>query len=157
MANENTLIRGGRLTGRFISAGVVVFGLGVIALVAAVVVPISGEAASLRERSRQLKSPLSESQDVQPLLLKMAGVRLIKPSQVQAAVKDSGAAQRLAKKLKLQGVVQMPNGLVAYIKVDNEGVKSVREGGKVLDFVVDRIEPGKVTVSLQAVVVTLEH
>jgi len=94
---------------------------------------------------------------LQPLLAKLGGSTLIRPAQMQAAVKNDGSAERLLKKLKLQGVVQMGEDLVAYIQVEKEGTKTLRKGQTVLDFVVEHIEGGKVTLSLQGVVVSLAH
>jgi len=100
---------------------------------------------------------LSAKPNLGPLLVKMAGKRLIRPSQVQAAVKDTGAAQRLLAKLNLQGVVDMRGNLIAYIGVKGQGVKTVRQGGSVLEFVVKSIEPNRVVLSLQGVEVELTH
>jgi hypothetical protein len=93
--------------------------------------------------------------DLQPLLVKFAGRTLIRPAQVQAAVKTDGTAERLLKQLKLQGVVRIGDTSVAYIQVEKEGVKAVRAGDAVLEFVVESIEPKKVTLSLQGVKFTL--
>jgi hypothetical protein len=87
----------------------------------------------------------------------MAAAFLIKPSQVQAAVKDDGTAGRLAKQLKLQGIVQIGDELVAYVQVEKAGVKTVRKGQTLLDFLVEDIEAGKIKLSWQGVIVFLEH
>jgi len=87
----------------------------------------------------------------------MAGKELVKPPQVHAAVKDSGLAGKLAKRLKLEGVVQADEGYSAYIRVDNKALETVRQGQKVLDFTVARIEPGAVTLSLEGVEVVVTH
>jgi hypothetical protein len=94
---------------------------------------------------------------VEPLLAKMAGRRLVRPAQVQAAVKDTGAAARLLAKLNLQGVVDIGGELVAYIQVDKRSVKTVRKGEKVLELTVEEIQPGSVKLSLEGVVVELSH
>jgi hypothetical protein len=102
--------------------------------------------------------PISTSRaDVEPLLARLAGTILIRPAQVQAAVKSDGTAERLLKKLKLQGDVQVGSEMVAYIQVDDgtKAVRSIRKGQTVLDFAVENVEAGKVTLSLQGVVVVL--
>jgi hypothetical protein len=76
---------------------------------------------------------------------------------VQAAVKDTGVAQQLLKKLQLQGVAKMGDRFVAYVSVDKQSVVTVRDGDAVLDFLVESIEPGCVTLSLQGVLVRLQH
>jgi hypothetical protein len=97
-------------------------------------------------------------EDVQPLLAKIAGSRLIRGARIQAAVKDSGAAGRLVKRLRLQGVIQAGSGPMAYILVDKDpAAKAVHEGESVLDFVVEKIEPSRVTLSLEGVEVVLGH
>jgi hypothetical protein len=93
--------------------------------------------------------------DLQALLVRMAGHTLIRPAQVQAAVKTDGTAERLLKQLKLLGVVRIGDASVAYIQVEKEGVKAVRAGDAVLEFVVERVEPRKVTLSLNGVTVPL--
>lgn len=123
-------------------------------------VPIgdSGEAAEWERRMATRVQPLpKDTHDIQSLLGRVAGACPIRPAQAVAAVKDDGAAARLLKMLKLQGVVQMGDGLVAYIQVEKEGVKTIRQGETILDFVVENVEPGKVTLSLQGVVVVLGH
>ena len=82
------------------------------------------------------------------------GPRLGRPKEGH---RRAGAAQRLVERLNLQGVVQMAGASVAYIRVDEGQVKSVRKGEKILDLAVDKVEPGKVTLSLEGVVVELSH
>ena len=102
--------------------------------------------------------PLSTTRPgLQPLLSRMAGVVLIRPAAVQAAVKNDGTAERLLKKLKLCGVVELGEERVAYVQVEKEGVRTVRKGQRLLDFVVEDIEGGKLTWSLEGVVVVLDH
>ena len=91
------------------------------------------------------------------LKAQIARRRLIRPPEVKAAVKDSGAAQRLLEQLKLQGVVRMGQEYVAYVKVAERPVRSVRKGEKLLEFDVENVTPGRVVLSLQGVEVILEH
>jgi Tfp pilus assembly protein PilP len=79
------------------------------------------------------------------------------PSQVKAAVKDTGVARKLLEKLKLRGVVQIGADQVAYIRVEKKTTRKVREGEKLLSFVVKKIESGKVVLSLEGVEVVLRH
>ncbi len=92
-----------------------------------------------------------------PLKAQIARRRLIRPPEVKAAVKDSGAAQRLLDQLKLHGVVRMEREYVAYVEVDKRGVRAVRKGEKLLEFIVESVAPGRVVLSLQGVEVILEH
>jgi hypothetical protein len=91
------------------------------------------------------------------MLSKMTGKELIRPAQAQAAVKDSGAAKALAKRLKLQGIVQIGDAFTAYVQVEKDGVKSVRKGDTILEFAVKKVEAGKVTLSLDNVEVELSQ
>ena len=158
MIAESGLRRAERLSYRFKIAA---FGSLVVAcalLLVALAVPIAPDVAMSKTVDNTQSKPMPlERRDLEPLLARMAGVRFIRPTQVQAAVKDSGAAKQLAKKLKLQGVVEMGETLVAYIQVDKQGVKTVRKGDAVLDFIVEGIQSGKVTLSLQGVEVVLQH
>ena len=147
-----------RLSDRFMKAAVILLAVAIVAVALSLLVPV-GTAGGTTELSarRGIAALPAVGVDLGPLLVKMAGVRLIKPPQAQAAVKDTGAAAKLAKKLHLQGVVKMGEELVAYIQVDKAGVKTVRQGGQILEFLVERVEPGRVTLSLQGVQVVLEH
>lgn len=108
-------------------------------------------------RRKELEPLPAVGADVRPLLAKMAGTRLIRAAQVQAAVKDTGAADRLAKRLSLEGIADIAGTHVAYIRVEKKGVQSVKQGDTVLDFVVEKIVSNRVTLSLQGVQVVLNQ
>jgi hypothetical protein len=95
--------------------------------------------------------------DLQPLLNKMACTSLMKPALAVAAVKDDGSASKLLKRLKLHGVTRVSGQLVAYVEVEKVGVQTVHEGDSVLDFIVEKIESGCVTLSLNGVIAELRH
>jgi hypothetical protein len=159
MANERPF-RSRRLAGRFFAIGATLSGGGVLLVVLAATLSIEAKIQPKATAGPMAITPLPNSRaELEPLLAKLAGMTLIRPAQVQAAVKSDGTAERLLKKLKLQGVVQVGNELVAYIQVDDGGkvVRSVRKGQTILDFNVDNVEAGKVTLSLQGVVVVLDH
>lgn len=122
----------------------------------AAIAPLAGTEA-MPTRLAAIQPLPKDAQDIQGLLGRVAGACPIRPAQTVAAVKDDGAAARLLKKLKLQGVVQMGDAMVAYVQVEKEGVQTVRKGQTLLQFMVEDIEPGKVTLSLQGVVVVLGH
>lgn len=144
-------------------AGLVCCGLAVVAVIASLVIPVDSQEELAAQHSRQevpqiqLSGVPGAGADYDGLMVKVAGSRLIRPAQVQAAVKDTGAAQRLLERLKLQSVVSMGGQPVAYLRVNKEGVQSVRAGGRVLDFIVESVKPGEVKLSLDGVVVTLGH
>jgi len=139
-------------------AGAVVLGLSLVTVVIAAVIPIGGDHEPVNVVAEEgLGRPVVSAPDTDGLLREMAGRRLIRPSQALAAVKDSGAASKLLGKLKLQGVVRTADRLIAYVQVDKQGTKTVRTGDKLLDFVVKNVEPGKVTLSLEGVEVSLSH
>jgi hypothetical protein len=87
----------------------------------------------------------------------LAGRRLLEPAEINAAVKDSGTAQDLLTRLRLQGTVQLGGQPVAYVMVEDQGVKVVRAGERLLDFEVEKVEAGRVELSLQGVRVTLSY
>lgn len=138
--------------------GLVAFAVGVAAMVAAAAWPIPGDAEleSMGGVSRVPEAP-EAAVTAADLARAVAGRRLIRPSQVRAAVKDTGLAARLLERLKLQSVVQMHGESVAYVKVENGGVKSVRAGGRLLDFEVRQVEPGRVVLVLEGVEAVLSH
>ncbi|MGE5608212.1 MAG: hypothetical protein ACM359_03070 [Bacillota bacterium] len=159
MASEQAF-RSRRLAGRFFALGAGLSGGGVLLVLLAATLPIQAEPETKATAERVSLEPKPAARaEVEPLLARLAGMTLIRPAQVQAAVKNDGTAERLLKKLKLQGVVQVGSEMVAYIQVDDGGkvVRSVRKGQTILDFSIDGVEPGKVTLSLQGVVVVLGH
>ena len=157
MADEMTLQSGKRLARAFLTGGVCVLVLTAAMLVWASATPLKiGSGTQSAGRSRAIVTISDAPTDIKPLLWKMAGNSLIRPAQVQAAVKDKGAAQTLAKRLKLQGVVQMAGAFTAYVRID-KNTQKVSEGDKILEFVVSKIQPGKVTLNLDGVEVILGH
>jgi len=122
-------------------------------------IPIKSHPSLIDEKGNGRRiEPIPQGQpELLSLMRQMAGRRLIKPAQIKAAVKDSGVAGRLAKKLKLQGIVQMGGKPIAYVKVEKQGVKSVRRGDKLLEFLVEKIEPDQVILNLDGVQIKLQN
>ncbi len=114
------------------------------------------QAQAVETDLRALDDPPQNSVDLRSLVTKAAGRRLIRPSQVVAAVKDNGQASKLASKLRLQGVAQFGDALVAYVTRDKE-VTSVREGDELYGFRVEKISPSSVILSLDGVLVKLKN
>jgi len=143
---------------RFMGVGIVLLLAAVGLAIAACLVPVAIDEESMAASRHQLVPRMTGvSLDERQLTQAVAGRRLIRPAQVQAAVKDNGAAQRLLERLKLQSLVQMGGEPVAYVRVKGEGVQSVRAGGRILDFRVDKITAGGLTLSLDGVVVLLSR
>ena len=157
MSDETTLRSAEKIAGRVLLICMTLAVLGGISVALAMTLPMDPGASNLDTASRGGLNDPVDAPDVSLLLETMAGRRLIRPSQVQAAVKDKGVAARLVKKLKLQGVLRMGDTLVAYIAVKDQGVQTLREGEMILEFLVKSIEPGKVTLSLEGVEVVLSH
>ncbi len=97
------------------------------------------------------------SGEIEPLVREVAARDLVRPAQVLAAVKDTGAAQSLLKRLQLEGVCDTGSGAVAYVCVDGKEHLSVRRGDALLSFAVADVESGRVTLSLEGVEVTLGY
>ncbi|HET6430117.1 MAG TPA: hypothetical protein VM389_11080 [Phycisphaerae bacterium] len=96
--------------------------------------------------------------DIQLLLGKMAGNPLIRPGQALPAVKDSGLAQALLKRLTFHGTVTMGGEEVAYVVVEGEpSARQVRSGDRLLDFLVEDIRSGQMTLSLEGVRAVVRH
>ena len=158
MPNNPAIKTASRIANRLKVVGLVSVVLAVCGLASALLWQIEsadGDSQAAR-RKRFVPSPATP-RDVDALLVKMAGRVLIRPAQVKAAVKDTGAAARLVKQLKLRGVVEMPDGLVAYIELASEGVRDVRKGDRVLVFEVKDLQPGAVTLTLDGVEVQLKN
>ena len=158
MAAEFMLPAGQKLINRFLMGSIVLLLVGLGLVLAAALMPVQidvGKTAEKQDYQIQLASATPPK--IRSLQVKMAGRQLIRPSQAKAAVKDSGAAQKLLKKLKLLGVVQIDKERLAYISIDRQGTKSVRCGEQILGLAVQKIEPGRVTLSLQGVEVVLSH
>lgn len=95
--------------------------------------------------------------ELEPLVREVAARNLVRPAQVLAAVKDTGAAQAMLKRLQLEGVCDTGSGTVAYVCVDGREHVSVRRGDALLSFAVADVESGRVTLSLEGVEVTLGY
>ena len=126
-------------------------------LATALTMPISEAGLENSVGERRLKRIPEVKSDIQPLLNSLAGRELIRPASMQPALKDDGSAQRLLKLLKLQGVIEFDSELVAYVQVEKEGVRTVRAGDKLLEFVVEKVQPSSVTLSLNGVTIALGH
>ena len=142
----------------FRRVGILVLALGCAAMATAAWWPIP-EKVSISDSDRASRVPTARPSQVSAaeLARAVAGRRLVRPSQVRAAVKDTGLAAKLLERLKLQSVVQMRGEPVAYVKVENVGVKSVQGGGRLLDFEVRSVEPGRVVLTLEGVEAVLSH
>ncbi len=155
MASESSVPMLPRLASRLTVAAVTMLATATVVLLAAVLLPINTPIVpGLSNRMDSVTVP-DGRRDLARLLDQAAGADLIKPAQIQAAVKDTGAAARLVRQLTLKGVVQIGGELVAYIEVKDQGVKSVNKGQKILEFVVKDMEPGKVVLDLDGVEVQL--
>ena len=157
MTDESNLHSAARLAGAFMFVGVGLLILAVAGLAWASFAPLNhGEETTRAVADERVSKMPDTSVELKDLLWKMAGNYLIRPAQVTAAVKDSGAAASLAKKLKLEGIVEMGGELCAYIRI-NKSSRKVVVNDTILEFVVAKIEPGKVTLDLDGVRVKLEH
>ena len=147
------------LSGRLLWVGGVMLLIGVVAVVGAAVWPLPTDGVSGGDGRPGRAVPKLDDRGGASAgwYESLTGSRLIRPAQVQAAVKDTGAAERLLRQLKLQSVVEMDGEATAYVRVDQRGVQTVRAGGRLLDFLVESIRPGEVRLSLDGVVVALHY
>jgi hypothetical protein len=157
MDTPNDLRKVQRVAEWFRRYGGVLAGGSLVVLLGAIFLPIEPSApAGADSQHGPVASLKAPARDVRKLVGEIAGRALIRPPQVQAAVKDLGLAARLLGQLKLQGVVQLGGESVAYVQVEKQGVKTVRQGQELLEFVVKEILPGKVVLSMEGVEVALE-
>ena len=133
-------------------------------LVAAAAYPIEAGVNTDLQTNDDLRPLPPTDSNIQPLVRLMAGSRLIRPSQVQPAVKDNGAAQRMLEQLRLTGILELGGDRVAYIEVLKGGQKggaaetrAVRTNEKILEFTVDAVEQDQVTLNLEGVIVPLRY
>ena len=132
--------------------------LGLILLIVAIFWPIHAPEVLAASIPNDLaKQAAKEPVNMDVLLTKTAGVRLIRPSNALAAVKDNGVAKKLLARMKLQGVTELAGTPVAYIGIEKMGTQTVKVGDSVLDFQVQAINPGQVTLSLDGVIVDLKY
>jgi len=94
--------------------------------------------------------------DVSTLVSKLADRRLIRPSQVVAAVKDNGSAAKLLAQLKLLGTTIQDGKPMAYVNVEKLGMQTIHVGDRVLEFRVESIDSRGVGLTLDGVAVTLK-
>ncbi len=148
------------LVARMARAALILAGLSAASVAAALFWPMGGQRSSVGVTGTEASaSTMPVRRDLGEVLEKLSARRtpLICPPQAQAAVKDSGAAAKLAKKLKLQGIVQMGSDFVAYIQTDEGTVHTVHRGDTLLEFAVGDITAASVTLSLEGVEVVLGH
>lgn len=147
-----------RLARRFLWASLVILAVAVTAVVLAALLPVMEASQASRPAVRlDPKIPAIAAASLEALLERVATRELIRPAQHRAAVKDSGVAAQMAKALKLEGIVQAGDELVAYIQVQKEGTVSVKKGQTVLKFLVKEIQSDRVTLSLEGVEVVLSQ
>ncbi len=158
MHREIDLNRGRAMAKVLFVGGSALLAMSFVLFLAALLWPIRSATQEHNATSRLQVALLdAPKQQTDGLFKKMAGRRLMRPSQIQAAVKDDGRAEKLLKALKLQGVVQLGTDYVAYVQIDKQGVRAIRSGETILGFSVENIEPGKVTLLLEGVQIFLSH
>ena len=154
--SEHERLSPARLTRILLGAAMALASLGAVTVVLAALWPMPRPLAD-SSQSGHLPELSGERAGVNELAGALDRRRLLQPSEVQAAVKDSGAAAEMLARLKLRGVVQIGDQPQAYVMVVDEGDRTVRVGDKLLEFEVQKISPGSVELSLQGVLVQLTY
>lgn len=147
-----------RFIGRVRLAAMIFAVLSALAVAAAVLVPLPTEGAGGRIQTPQrVPTVQPPHKPWDSLQSRIAGQvqEMIKPLQGIAAVKDDGAAAKMAQRLKLQGIVNMDGQYVAYVCVDKGSVVALKTGGTVLEFSVLNVEEKTVTLCREGVQVVL--
>jgi len=153
---ENTFVK---LSSRAMAVGLILLALSLATVAAAVFWPLSLEATAGSNARLQRIPSIPESHkswtDLQTTIMNQDH-ELIKPLQSIAAVKDDGAAARMAQRLKLQGIVYMGGQYVAYVAVDKDpSAASLKAGMTVLEFTVVSVEASTITLSREGVQIVL--
>jgi hypothetical protein len=147
-----------KVAGRVLALAILLFALSVGWVAVAAVGPVTVPHTDLDDSQRELvTTDRASAYEVKDVLARMAGRRLVRPARIIAAVKDTGAAERLVKRLKLQGVISMGGKNVAYVQVDGKRTVSVRENEKLMEMVVQKIDSGSVLFSLDGVEAQLTY
>jgi len=154
--NVRTSMTPDRWAQLLLAAGAVIAAASVSAVALAVFWPLPSPSAFVGGGG-SLPQLSDQRADTTELAAAIGRRRLLEPAEIQAAVKDAGAAQDLLGRMRLQGVVQMGDQPQAYVMIQDEGVKVLRVGDQVLGFQVEKIEAGKVELSLEGVRVMLTH
>ena len=138
--------------------GILLIALALVAILIASLLPISASSDSAYiPRHNQSDLLLPSDEDVKAMKAEMAGRRLVRPLQIRAAVRDTGAAAKLLERLKLCGIVQVGDERVAYIQIGNNGLATVRAGQNVSEFVVKSVNKSDVVLSLEGVEAVLQY
>jgi hypothetical protein len=140
-------------------AGAVVFAaLSLAAVAAAILTPLpsqeAGGSGQVPQRVPAMQPPHKSWEDLQARIAQEVQ-EMIRPLQGIAAVKDDGAAAKMAARLQLQGIVNMGGQLVAYVSVDKGSAVAIKTGGTILEFSVLRVEERTVTLCREGVQVVL--
>lgn len=145
-----------RWTQRLARGAAILALLAAATLVTVLVMPLAGATSHSGPSGRLAIKPV-EATDYRVLATRLAGATFIRPAQIKAAVRDSGAAQKLLKRLKLQGIVEAGEGRIAYIAIEGMGVQTVRSGEQVLDFTIQDIKANSIVLTLEGVQVELRY
>lgn len=158
MDSDGDIHSGRKLADRFLLVALVALTGATGLAVYAVCAPLGSHRTAFRTAVRPLATTQrARADDVQALVAKVAGNPLIKPAQVSPAVKDTGAAKRLLKKLRLHGITQVGEQRTAYVQIEGKRVVRLRQGDEILGFVVDRVGPAEVVLRLDGVLVMLRN
>lgn len=143
-------------------AGILLVVAGALAGLSAVGVVLAGvwpmpRGESGMQVAQRLDAVDQQRADAATLAGEISGRKLLEPAEVQAAVRDSGLAEEMLGKLRLNAIVKVRGKSKAYIMVEEQGVKLVEQGDKVLEFEVQEIGDDHVELTLQGVRVMLKN
>ena len=152
MADDNGLEGATRIAAWTSRIGVALACVAIVLVVLAAVAPTGTPHADVPSPGQtKLRPEAAPIEDIQPLLAKLAGRRLIQPSRFGASPGDDKSMEEMLKKLKLEGIAELGGERVAYIAVDKQPARTFRSGEKVLGFVIDDIADDVVWLVLEGV------
>jgi len=128
-------------------AGCLLVGLGCLVFYLCLRLPAGHDSQEIAAETR-VKDLKVARVDVNQLAGRLTGRGLLSPGRFKPTVQEEDTAQKLAERFKLQGVARIGNDMVAYVRIENQGVRAVRRGQRLMEFEVQAVEPGRLILSL---------
>jgi len=147
-----------KVSRRAMTGGLVFAALSLAVVAAAILTPLPNQETGASGQAPQRVPAIQPSRrswgDLQARIARQVQ-EMIRPLQGIAAVKDDGAAAKMASRLQLQGIVNMGGQFIAYVSVDKGPVVAIKTGGTILEFSVLRVGERTVTLCREGVQVVL--
>ena len=107
-----------------------------------------GDTNVLKTAPRPLQTRPPPSPHSEQFRVALNGRTLIRPPQIEAAIKKTGTAAKLANKFRLHGVASIGGEYVAYLHEPSTGTTPVRVGDSIQVFDISEVTATSVVLSL---------